>query len=77
MASRGFQSGPGVQGGNNSNAPRVKKVMTQAINLIFEFLQKVTFFSSFLFISFFSSFFDSLLFFREIVYKYGYMKILL
>ena len=26
-----------------SSAPRVKKVMTQAINLIFEFLQKVVY----------------------------------
>jgi hypothetical protein len=29
------------RGGQGGGVPRVKKVMTQAINLIFEFLQKV------------------------------------
>lgn len=32
----------GGRGGGGSGAPRVRKVMTQAINLIFEFLKNVS-----------------------------------
>jgi hypothetical protein len=68
-----FRGGPGGGGaGNGAGGPRVKKVMTQAINLIFEFLQKVT--------NFANSIYSNLMFFssplsREIVFKFGYMKI--
>jgi hypothetical protein len=43
MSYRGGPGGPGGGAGPGGapGAPRVKKVMTQAINLIFEFLQKV------------------------------------
>lgn len=41
MSSRGFQGGAAGSNGGGGGGPRVKKVMTQAINLIFEFLQRV------------------------------------
>ena len=65
MASRGS-----AQGG----APKVRKVMTQAINLMFEFLKNVSCFLAILFvlIDLFLTYYYSK---RE--YKYGYMRILL
>ena len=66
MASRGS-----AQGG----APKVRKVMTQAINLMFEFLKNVSCFLAKLFVLIDLSL--TYYYYSKREYKYGYMRTLL